>query len=518
LFDNKEEPVSTSRRSRLRPLQLAPGARLERFLESRRLERPTADRGALGADAEGPASAPHGLWKYFGNLRIRAKLVVLHNLFFLVLAAAVYWSVIPAFQQRVATARAREVSFLYEMLSADRPLKAMAGWESYDLKEGTADQVGVAGEVRQWLDARPGSIWQQPAETDYVYRKSPATGLYRRLRAPNVAYDDVVERARATLFLVLGLIYVLAVALLELSIMPQYVYQPLRLMLRADQATRSGNRGREMIPEELIPGDEIGRIMRSRNETVGELRRHEDELQQTLEQLETARDNLMEQDRLASLGLLSASVAHEINTPLAVLHGSIEKLAETVPDKAAQDRLARMLRVTERLRRISSSLLDFARARKQEMGRVAVRALVDEAWHLVAIDDKAAEVSFANNVEAGAAVCGNADRLVQVFVNLLRNALIAVTAPGGRISVRSREASGSIAITVEDNGPGIPPEVLPEIFDAFVTTRLDARGTGLGLTVAEGIVHQHGGTIAAANRPEGGASLEVVLRAAGQAG
>ena len=69
-------------------------------------------------------------------------------------------------------------------------------------------------------------------------------------------------------------------------------------------------------------------------------------------------------------------------------------------------------------------------------------------------------------------------------------------------------------LTVEDNGHGIPRDVLPDIFDAFVTTRLDAHGTGLGLTVAEGIVTQHGGTIAASNRPEGGACLEVCLPAA----
>jgi signal transduction histidine kinase len=71
-----------------------------------------------------------------------------------------------------------------------------------------------------------------------------------------------------------------------------------------------------------------------------------------------------------------------------------------------------------------------------------------------------------------------------------------------------------VSIRVEDNGPGIPPEVLPEIFEAFVTTRLDARGTGLGLTVAEGIISQHGGTIAASNRPGGGAALVVRLPAA----
>ncbi len=90
--------------------------------------------------------------------------------------------------------------------------------------------------------------------------------------------------------------------------------------------------------------------------------------------------------------------------------------------------------------------------------------------------------------------------------------------PDGRIEVHSRRESrngrSNLVLTVEDNGPGIPAHVLPDIFDAFVTTRLDARGTGLGLTVSEGIITQHGGTISAANRPEGGASLEVSLPAA----
>jgi C4-dicarboxylate-specific signal transduction histidine kinase len=123
-----------------------------------------------------------------------------------------------------------------------------------------------------------------------------------------------------------------------------------------------------------------------------------------------------------------------------------------------------------------------------------------------------------NEVGADAQVVGNSDRLEQVFVNLLRNALNAVEAGRGRIVVRSRRAERQgetgIAVRVEDNGPGIPADLLTGIFDAFVTTRLDARGTGLGLTVAEGIVTQHGGSITASNRAEGGACLEVWLPAA----
>ena len=173
-----------------------------------------------------------------------------------------------------------------------------------------------------------------------------------------------------------------------------------------------------------------------------------------------------------------------------------------------------MLRVTQRLRRISESLLDFARQRKDNLEPVELRPLIDESWSLVAIDEKAADVSFENAVEARSAVVGNADRLIQVFVNLLRNALIAVPVAGSiRVEAKTilRGGQNWICCLVHDDGPGIPAHVLPNLFEAFVSTRLDAKGTGLGLTVAEGIITQHGGTISASNRPEGGATLEVVL-------
>jgi len=324
-------------------------------------------------------------------------------------------------------------------------------------------------------------------------------------------YPYLPDQAKTNLFIVLGAIYVLAVLALETTIMPLYVYRPLRLMLDADQATQHGDRDHELIQEGHILGDEIGQIMRSRNTTIVDLRKREEELEEALRKLEA-------QDRLVSLGLMSASVAHELNTPLTVLQGSIEKLTETTHDPATLERLARMLRVTQRIRRISESLVDFSRVRKEHLEPVPLRHLIDDAWNFVAIDEKAAQASFTNSVGANDMVTGNSDRLVQVFVNLLRNALYAIR-PSGKIAVHSRRLSRNsqawISVTVEDDGPGIPSDVLPDIFEAFVSSRLDAKGTGLGLTVAEGIVHQHSGTISASNRAEGGACLEVTLPASG---
>jgi len=481
-----------------------------------------------------PAAPLTGLGRRFSDLRVRPKLMVLHNLFFSVLTLAVYFSLIPLVEERLATARTREITLIWTSFSALTPDSGESELRTYDLRTGTGLEFGLPENAQAWMKKFPGRIWQRDPHSDTIYKivEGSAARFYR-LTLPLDFYDSILFRIKVAMFAVLGACYILAVLLLELIIMPRHVYQPLHLFLEADAATRRGDRSAEIVPEPLIPGDEIGQIMRSRNDTVEALRMQEDVLEEALrrlesvardlrqknDQLEAAKRTLEAQDRLASLGLLSAGVAHEMNTPLAVLHGSIEKLIETAKDSGTTARLHRMIRVTERLRTISASLLDFARVRSQETRAVQVRPLIDEAWHLVAIDEKAGEVNFLNQTDPLSCVTGNPDRLVQVFVNLLRNALNAVP-PGGRVRVTSaRSRLGdrpAWAIRVDDNGPGIPPEVLPEIFEAFVTTRLDDRGTGLGLTVAEGIVHQHGGAITAANCAGGGARLEVTLPAADQ--
>ncbi len=451
-----------------------------------------------------PDTVPGRVGRAFGDLKVRPKLMVLHNIFFLVLAFAAYFSLIPFFERQVADARSRELGLIRQIFVSDLTLSKLKGLETYDYLVGTSQDLRLDSNLTSWLDAHPGEIWSSPDST-YIYRKDAKTGLYRRVKVAQNFYNDVVQRAQLLLFIVLGAIYVGAVLVLESAIMPLYVYRPLRLMLDADLATQRGDRGNEMIPADMIPGDEIGQIMRARNAAIAELRMHEDNLAEALHRLE-------EQDRLASLGLLSASVAHELNTPLSVLYGSIEKLKETTADPHTLERLLRMERVTQRLRGISETLIDFARRRKPVMEPVELRPIVDEAWGLVTIDEQAARLTFSNQLDSSLKVTGNSSRLLQVFVNLLRN---AAQFTASEVVVRSRPmpygGHAGVAVMVEDNGPGIPPDVLPDIFEAFVTTRLDAQGTGLGLAVTEGIVTQHGGTISASNRPQGGACLEVRL-------
>lgn len=443
----------------------------------------------------------------FADLRVRPKMMVLHNLFFLALTVSVYFSLVPLVETRMRQAARREVTLILETFEKVGPMDSPRGIGQYDFATGTADALGMPPEARAWCSAHPGQTWHNEQTSEFIYKKDPDSSQCYRVRLPLDFYRNVARSAKFAVFGVLAAAYLLGVLLLEIIILPRYVYGPIDILLRADDASHRGDRQGEIIPEHLIPGDEIGQIMASRNITVRQLRRREDDL-------EHAKRTLEAQDRLVSLGMLSASVAHEMNTPLAVLHGSIEKMLETTTDESARQRLERMIRVSQRLKRISEGLLGFSRQRQQEFKVVALRPLVDEAWHLVGIDEKAGDISFSNEVPPESRVRGNADRLVQVFVNLLRNALAAVSR-GGEVWVRCRPASiesgFAWAILVEDNGPGIPQEMIQQMFDAFVSTRLDARGTGLGLTVAEGIVNQHGGTLTASNRPQGGACLEIRL-------
>jgi signal transduction histidine kinase len=481
------------------------------------------------------------LEKRLGDLRIRLKLMVFHNVFFSLLAVTIYMSVIPVLEHRLTGAYQRESQMMRATLASNPEMLRQSSSE-IEYSQGSPAQLGMPQDIQAWVETHPGEVWFNPEKSAYLYHKDRSSDLYRRVKLPREQYRDLINNARWALTIVLISTYLLGVLVLEFLVLPVFVYRPIQQLLDADSAASSGDRERELVPEREIPDDELGDLMRSRNRMLSLVRQHEDALAEALHreealtadllrknaQLEAAKRSLADQDRLVSLGLMSASVAHELNTPLAVLKGSIDKLLEGAFDETTRARLHRMQRVADRLRSISSSLLDFARVRRTEMAPVDLRQLIEECWDLVSIDDKASRVHFHNRVDPRHWVQGNADRLSQVFVNLLRNALHEITVSGNiwvsssiASAVEWREhpgetstAGGRVVIRVEDDGAGIPESVLPHLFEAFVSTRLDAHGTGLGLTVAEGIIQQHQGAIRAYNRGSGGACLEVELPAA----
>ena len=217
-------------------------------------------------------TGPPTLIRMFADLKVRPKLMVLHNLFFIVLATATYFTLIPFYKQQVDSARDRELSIITQIFRLETPLSKLEGLEAYEYREGNADEVTLPEEARDWLDKNPEGVWRNPSASHYVFARQHASSTYRRLTIPETFYGDSVRRAQLALFMVLGIVYGLAVLLLEAFIMPLFVYRPIALMLDADDATQHGDRDRELIDESMIPGDEICQIMRSRNQTFADLR------------------------------------------------------------------------------------------------------------------------------------------------------------------------------------------------------------------------------------------------------
>ncbi len=462
------------------------------------------------------APRPGGL---LGAMRIRKKLIFLHTGFSLGLAAILLIALRPAIAEVVEQAELNEARLVLQFALANpengRPDPALVAGIGPDsrVEVGAETELGINPATGARARASPG----EPVPAYVRGNLACAVAWVPRGQGGEFWAATVrIPEARAAVLKLYGLVaaallavYALVAAALELFVLPQHVYGPIQRMRDADLALQQGRQDQELIPESEIPADELGEIMRSRNESVRALRRHE--------------RALAEANRLASLGMMSAGLAHELNTPLAVLKGLVEKLNTEPGAGVPPAQAALMLRVVGRLERLGESLLDFARVRPARTRPAPIRTVVEEALTLVRLERDSGAAEFVNVLPEDLVVECDADRMVQVFVNLVRNASDAVRSPGrrgqeGRVVIEAdtsqREGRSWVTISVTDNGPGIDPEMLERLFEPFASTRLDAHGTGLGLAVAEGIVREHGGLILARNKADGsGAVFEVILPA-----
>jgi two-component system NtrC family sensor kinase len=309
----------------------------------------------------------------------------------------------------------------------------------------------------------------------------------------------------------------------------RFVRRPIRRLV---EATRQVSQMNLDQPVETTSTDELGELTHAFDEMRKRLRTSVQELnelaeslerrvQERTDQLRTTQQKLIQSDRLASLGQLAASVAHEINNPVAgVLNLStlMKRLLgeEGIPPQRLTEFrgfLDGVITETARVGRIVSDLLAFSRRSTPHRGPAdlngIVRRTVSLLDHKLQLADVRLELKLSEDLPP---VPCDASQVQQVIVNLVSNAAEAVR-QGGLVSVRTRlaETRDAVALEVSDTGPGIPPEVLDRIFDPFFTTKEEGRGTGLGLTVSYGIVHAHGGDIEVRSRVGEGTVFCVTL-------
>jgi len=243
-----------------------------------------------------------------------------------------------------------------------------------------------------------------------------------------------------------------------------------------------------------------------------------EDLRTQMDELRRTQEQLVQSAKLAAVGELAASVAHEINNPLMAILGSGGLLLRELAPGSAQARNATtIVDETNRAGKIIRDLLDFARRREPNREAVSLNDLLERALALLEarIGREAIEVQRVLE-PALPAILGDRDQLTQVFVNLVTNALDA-SAAGSVLTVRTEirvdDVHLWVAAEVADTGTGVAPEHLARIFEPFYTTKAEGRGTGLGLSVSMGIVQRHGGVLEAESKPGVGTTMRVKLPA-----
>ena len=225
---------------------------------------------------------------------------------------------------------------------------------------------------------------------------------------------------------------------------------------------------------------------------------------------------LAQSAKLAAIGELAAGVVHEVNNPLMVMMGHAVRLRRDLPAlPALHARLDVIEEEAQRAARILRRLLDFARRREPALKPVDIREVLERSLALVSPRLSHADVVTDAEIFGDVApVVGDRDELIQVFVNLFNNALDAMPEGGTlriRTEVRSADGIPCLTVSVADTGVGIGPAELKHVFQPFYTTKADGRGTGLGLSVSQGIVRRHEGTLEVTSEPGKGSTFMVSL-------
>jgi two-component system NtrC family sensor kinase len=254
----------------------------------------------------------------------------------------------------------------------------------------------------------------------------------------------------------------------------------------------------------------------------------ETRVKERTDQLKAAQQKLVQSDRLASLGQLSASVAHEINNPvsgvlnLSMLMQRILKDDGIPAGRVGEFRgyLSQVITETSRVGRIVSDLLAFSRRARPQSGPADLNALVQRTASLVAHKMQLANVQLETDLQKDLPkVPCDGSQIQQVIMNLLLNGTESIKGSGKvAISTRVGPDRDSVLLEVRDTGAGIPQAILPKIFDPFFTTKEDGKGVGLGLAVVYGIINAHGGDIEVESQPGRGATFRVSLPLSNAAG
>ena len=219
-------------------------------------------------------------------------------------------------------------------------------------------------------------------------------------------------------------------------------------------------------------------------------------VQRQMDELKAAQQQLVQSAKLAAIGELAASVAHELNSPLTVILGNAQMLSRKITEDSVSTKLAAIEQETQRASRIIRNLLDFSRKREPRREPVGINTVITRTVELVQPRLRGRNVELTTALNPSVPVLSaDSDQLTQVLLNFIGNAIDAMP-EGGHITVATAMGpDGDVEFTVSDTGSGMTPEQAARIFEPFFTTKAEGKGTGLGLSISLGIIRSHGGCV-----------------------
>ena len=306
-------------------------------------------------------------------------------------------------------------------------------------------------------------------------------------------------------------------------LLAQSIAKPILRLRSVSQAVAAGDLNQDTG---VRGADEIGELagafdimtLRLRDRTAEAARLYDETLERNKElaeinaRLQTTQAQLIQSEKLASVGQLTAGIVHDVKNPLAVIKGLAEELSEEFSvDPSMKDQLGTIRESATKASTIVTDLLKFARQSTPNLERRDMRETIEASLRLTEYLARKGKVEIKVDVPSDPVlVWYDAQQIEQVLINLLGNAIQAMK-NGGTIRINLSRSESSIALSVQDNGVGIPEKNLQRIFDPFFTTKSEGEGTGLGLSVSFGIITRHRGQISVDSKPGLGTTFTILL-------